>query len=515
MRRPDFRPILAGGRRRRLAAGIALIATVGVVIAVVLSSGSTNPTTSSSNTAQASGSTTVQRRDLVATDTQSGTLGYANPQTVYNRLSGTITWLPSVGQVIKPGQTLYEVNGQPVILLDGTTPAFRDLNASDTAGQDILQLNRSLVALGFNPEGIVVDDTWQVATTAGVDMWQASLGEAETGSLSLGQIVFLPGEQLVSSLAATLGDGGSGSTGGAPASARPAAAGSELVSLTTTTPRTTTPTSTEPTTTKPKPTKPHPTKPHPTRRLTAHKPSGSTSSRSLAALTALLKAEAAQLKAATAALKAAKAASSRSSTPSSASKTSGSPSSSSSSSSSASSGGGSASAVLQTASRQLIATVDLDASKQSEAKVGEKVTVQMPAGNTVNGVITAVSSVAQSSSSAANGASPSGAGSANSNGSSGSSGATIPVTIRLKGHIGGAGLDQAAVSVNFIQAVAKNVLSVPVTALLATSGGGYAVKEATAPDKLIPVTTGLFAAGYVEISGQGIDPGLAVTDSQG
>jgi hypothetical protein len=32
---------------------------------------------------------------------------------------------------------------------------------------------------------------------------------------------------------------------------------------------------------------------------------------------------------------------------------------------------------------------------------------------------------------------------------------------------------------------------------------------------LIPVTTGLFAAGDVEISGPGIYPGLAVTDSQG
>jgi hypothetical protein len=35
------------------------------------------------------------------------------------------------------------------------------------------------------------------------------------------------------------------------------------------------------------------------------------------------------------------------------------------------------------------------------------------------------------------------------------------------------------------------------------------------PHALIPVTTGLFAAGYVEISGSGIYPGLAVTDSQG
>ena len=50
----------------------------------------------------ATGAATVQRRNLVATDTESGTLSYANAQTVYNRLSGTITWVPPVGQVIKP-----------------------------------------------------------------------------------------------------------------------------------------------------------------------------------------------------------------------------------------------------------------------------------------------------------------------------------------------------------------------------------------------------------------------------
>ena len=89
------------------------------------------------------------------------------------------------------------------------------------------------------------------------------------------------------------------------------------------------------------------------------------------------------------------------------------------------------------------------------------------------------------------------------------------MTIRLLGHVSGAGLDQASVSVNFAEAKAKNVLSVPVTALVATAGGNYAVQEAAAPHKLIPVTTGLFAAGYVEISGSGIYQGLQVTDSQG
>ncbi len=91
----------------------------------------------------------------------------------------------------------------------------------------------------------------------------------------------------------------------------------------------------------------------------------------------------------------------------------------------------------------------------------------------------------------------------------------MPVTIVLNKPARGGGLDQASVSVNFVQSKAKHVLSVPVTALLATSGSSFAVQDAAAPHKLIPVQTGLFAAGYVEISGQGIYPGLQVTDSQG
>ena len=70
-------------------------------------------------------------------------------------------------------------------------------------------------------------------------------------------------------------------------------------------------------------------------------------------------------------------------------------------------------------------------------------------------------------------------------------------------------------SVNFVQQKAANVLSVPVTALLATRGGGYAVQEAGLPHRLLAVTTGLFTSGYVEVSGPGIHAGLQVTDSQG
>jgi peptidoglycan hydrolase-like protein with peptidoglycan-binding domain len=400
---------------------IAASLTTVVAIAVAVAAGAflfTNRNGSAqaaaSHKGDPAGAATVQRRDLVETDTESGTLSYANPQTVYDGLSGTITWLPSVGQVIKPGHLLFKVDEQPVILMNGMTPAYRDLGPSDSAGPDIKQLNRDLVKLGFNPDGIVVDSQWQAATTAGVEEFQAAHHMTATGTLTLGQIVFLPGPQLVGTLDATVGSSGSG---------------------------------------------------------------GGSSSNS-------------------------------SSSSSSSSSNAGNP-----------SGGGNAQAIMQTSSTELVATVDLDASKQSEAKVGEKVTVELPNGNAVDGVISAVSPVAQSSSNSgsSSGSSDSSGNSDNSNSGTGgsSSGSTIPVTVRLKGRRTGAGLDQAAVSVNFAQARAKNVLSVPLTALVATSGNSYAVQEARAPHKLIAVTVGLFSAGYVQISGAGVYPGLEVTDSQG
>jgi hypothetical protein len=162
----------------------------------------------------------------------------------------------------------------------------------------------------------------------------------------------------------------------------------------------------------------------------------------------------------------------------------------------------------------LVVTVDLPASSQSEAVVGSPVTVLMPDGSTAKGTIASVSRVAESSSSSGSGSGgSSGSGSGSSGSGSGSS--TIPVTIRLKGHHAGARLDQAAVSVDFVKSSARHVLSVPVTALVATSGQTYALQPASAPHKLIPVRTGLFAAGYVQVSGNGVVPGLRVTDSEG
>jgi hypothetical protein len=473
----------------------------------------------------------VQRRDLVETDTESGTLSYANPRTVYDRLGGTITWLPAVGRVIRPGQTLYRVNGRPVVLFDGALPAYRALKAGDKDGRDILQLNRALVRLGFADGQITIDDAWQPGTTDAVKRWQASLGESQTGKIALGRIVFLPGAQRVTQVETMCGSTGGGSAsnsgpgsgptngcGASQASVTTPASHPEFVELTASsttapTPTTTTPTTTTPTTTPttptpttpattpttttpttmtpttpapttPAPTTPAPTTPAPTTTSGSGNGSGTGSSGNASGST-------------NGSGRAGVSGSGRGSG--------------SGGGSASGSGAQSASPILQTTSTRLVVMVDLDANKQSEAKAGERVTIELPAGNTVAGTISAVSSVADSS-----GSSGSGSGSGGGSGSgSGSSASTIPVTITLSGRHSGAGFDHASVSVNFAQAKAKNVLSVPVTALLSTGGGRYALQEASPPHKLIPVTTGLFAAGYVQISGAGIYPGLRVADSQG
>lgn len=521
-------------RPQRFVAGLALLVGAAVVTVLVLGAGSSSPGTGTS-AAATSGSTSVQRRNLVATDTESGTVSYSGQQTVYDRLSGTITWLPHVGQVIRPGQALYRVDGKPVLLMDGTTPAYRTLSSSDTSGADVLELNRNLVRLGFDAGAITVDDEWQPATTSGVELLQESLGEAETGKLTLGQVVFLPGSQLVSTVEASVGGtGGSSAPNGTTGASTPVApAAPEFVSLTkpasptsSTTPTTSTSTTSPSSTPSPSSGHHHSSSPH----GSSSPSTGAAGGETLAALSNLLRAENAQLRAELQELRAAQqghSPSSPSGHPSSGHPSSGHPSSGSSHPSSGSShpsssshspssgggngGGGNASPVLETTSTKLVVTVNLPASSQSEARVGEHVTVQMPDGGTVRGRITAVSSVAQSSSSdSGNGGSGSGG-----NGGSGSSSSTIPVTITLSGHHSGVGLDQASVSVNFVQQKASHVLSVPVTALLATAGGGYAVQEAAAPHRLLPVTTGLFAAGDVQINGSGIYPGLRVTSSQG
>ena len=70
-------------------------------------------------------------------------------------------------------------------------------------------------------------------------------------------------------------------------------------------------------------------------------------------------------------------------------------------------------------------------------------------------------------------------------------------------------LDGASVSVSIVRRKAENVLAVPVNALLALAEGGYGI-EVDGTGELLPVETGLFADGQVQVTGDGLEPGMKV-----
>lgn len=142
-------------------------------------------------TAVATGTAEVRRVDVAERQRVSGTLGYEGATTVTAPGPGILTGLPAVGTVVRRGQVAYEVDGKPVILLYGQRPTWRPLESGMTDGVDVQQLESNLKALGHSA-GLTVDQHFTAGTAAAIRRWQQAAGLAVTGSVPLGQIVFVP-----------------------------------------------------------------------------------------------------------------------------------------------------------------------------------------------------------------------------------------------------------------------------------------------------------------------------------
>jgi len=157
---------------------------------------------------------------------------------------------------------------------------------------------------------------------------------------------------------------------------------------------------------------------------------------------------------------------------------------------------------MNVSSTTRLVTVDLDASKQALVKVGDAVQVIMPnTGATTTGTVTDIARVARTSG----------------GGNGGGSTTTVTLTISLTDPNATGSLDHAPVKVAITTQSAKNVLAVPINALLAMADGNYAVEiEAGGHRRVVPVQTGLFDddGGIVEISGADITDGTRVVVPQ-
>jgi hypothetical protein len=198
-------------RRRPALAAVGVVAAAGIVIGVTNPFGGTTPGARVAGNSYPTALAHVRQGPLPAQVTGVGALGYAaqpdgSPYAVVDRAGGTITALPGIGQVIRQGQPVYWVNNHPVVLLNGRTPVSRTLSAG-ASGPDVAELNADLVAMGYAASSSLgpSPDSFGAATASALARLQGALGEAQTGSLALGQAVFLPGPVRITQMNAALG----------------------------------------------------------------------------------------------------------------------------------------------------------------------------------------------------------------------------------------------------------------------------------------------------------------------
>ena len=152
-------------------------------------------------------------------------------------------------------------------------------------------------------------------------------------------------------------------------------------------------------------------------------------------------------------------------------------------------------AILQATSTTRVVMVPLSPNNSPVVSVGEAVSILLPSNATVPGVVSSIG--------------PPSPGQA-------SSSTTLELTVvpRPESATGsGSGLP---VQVSFTTALARNVLAMPIAALIALAGGGYGaeVVERSGAHVLVGVQTGLFSNTEVEVSGAGISAGTRVVVAQ-
>lgn len=139
-----------------------------------------------------------------------------------------------------------------------------------------------------------------------------------------------------------------------------------------------------------------------------------------------------------------------------------------------------------------VVTIALDVAKQQLVAKGIAASVILPDGKTVAGTVTGVGTVATAP-------------------ASGDGNPTIEVVVSMADQKALGTLDAAPVSVTLTSGKHENVLTVPVTALVALAEGGYGVQVVEGSKvHYVAVKTGMFAGGRVEISGPGIAEGVSV-----
>lgn len=154
--------------------------------------------------------------------------------------------------------------------------------------------------------------------------------------------------------------------------------------------------------------------------------------------------------------------------------------------------------VMDTSSVRRVVTVQLDATRQDLVRKGDRVSVELPDGRRVDGRVLEVGRVAQRDEAQ------------DGEGEGQEQDPYVVVTVTLGSGV--RAFDRAPVDVHVAKETKRDALAVPVEALLGLAGGGYALEVVSdgGVRRLVAVELGLFADGYVEVSGKGIRKGTRV-----
>jgi hypothetical protein len=188
-------------RRRRLVLLVAVMCAASSAIGAGASTLIVSPSDRAARTAPPPATiltAKVEWRALTATVTVRGTV---TAEAVVNvggggRANPIVSFLPvRRGQPLANGALVAEISGQPVVVLGGRLPAYRDLRAGDT-GRDVSQLQNALTTLGLLPAHAITGSV-DPATADAVGRMFGRLGYASGAGvpgivLPMAAVAYLP-----------------------------------------------------------------------------------------------------------------------------------------------------------------------------------------------------------------------------------------------------------------------------------------------------------------------------------